>query len=163
MNVPDETMNHMPSKLTWVQNQGAKSTEVPGLCHRIAVKELLPLTPATVIKALEFWDSNHHEKSISQDDIHFLQLLNKTVHQNADGHLETPLLFKTRPQLPENERLALVRLKHWKRKLDKNSKFKEDYIQFMEGLFNDGDVERAENELVAGDVYIPHQGVCHPK
>ncbi|XP_059922876.1 uncharacterized protein LOC132468987 [Gadus macrocephalus] len=147
-------------------SRGARSTEVTGLCHRIAVKELPPLTPATVIKALEFdfRDSNHRERSISQDDIHFMQLLNRTVHQNADGHLEMPLPFKTRPQLPENKRLALVRLKHLKRKLDKNSKFKEDYVRFMEGLFNDGDAERAEDELVPGNVwYVPHHGVYHPR
>ncbi|KAK0130515.1 hypothetical protein N1851_035257 [Merluccius polli] len=68
------------------------------------------------------------------------------------------------PQLPANKRLALVRLKHLKRKLDKNSKFKEDYIRFMEGLFNDGDAERAEDELVPGNVwYVPHHGVYHPR
>ncbi|XP_067380798.1 uncharacterized protein [Channa argus] len=144
----------------------AKSTEVTGLCHRVSVKELPPLTPATVIRALEsdFKDTNSGEKSISQDDIQFMQLLNERIHQNTEGHLEMPLPFKTRPQLPENRHLALVRLKYLKRKLEKNSKFKEDYVKFMEGVFKDGDAERADNQPKAGNVwYIPHQGVYHPR
>ncbi|KAL6490189.1 hypothetical protein MHYP_G00005340 [Metynnis hypsauchen] len=117
----------------------AKSTEVTGLCHRVSVKELPPVTPAAVIRALEsdFRDTNPGDKSISQDDIQFMHLLNERIHQNADGHLEMPLPFKTRPRLPENKRLALVRLKHLKRKFEKNPKFKSDYFKFMEGVFKD--------------------------
>lgn len=98
--------------------RGAKSTEVTGLCHCVSVKELPPLTPATVIRALEsdFRDTNPGEKSVPQDDIQFMQLLNERIHQNADGHLEMPLPFKTRPHLPENNCLALVGLKQLKRK-----------------------------------------------
>lgn len=88
-------------------SRGAKSTEVTGLRHCIAAKELPPLKPAIIGRALElnFRDCNHREKNISQDDIQFM---NKAVHQKTDGHLEMPLPFKTRPQLPENKRLALV-------------------------------------------------------
>lgn len=145
--------------------RSAHSTEVTGLCHRIAVRELPPLTPASVIRALEFdfRDSAQCDKNISQEDIQFMQMLNSTVHQNAEGHLEMPLPFKSRPQLPENKRLALVRLKHLKRKLDKNPKFKNDYIQFMQGLFNDGDAEKALEERPGNVWYIPHQGVYHPR
>ena len=146
--------------------QLVRSTDVTGLCHRISVKELPPMTPAAVIRALEsdFKDTNPGERGISQDDIQFLQTLNGRIHQNADGHLEMPLPFKTRPQLPDNKRLALVRLKHLKRKLEKNPKFKDDYVRFMEGVFKDGDAERAENQPKEGNVwYIPHQGVYHPR
>ncbi|KAJ8333778.1 hypothetical protein SKAU_G00410970 [Synaphobranchus kaupii] len=143
-----------------------RSTDVTGLCHCISVKELPPLTPASVIRALEsdFKDTNPVEKSISQDDIQFLQTLNGRIHQNIDSHLELPLPFKARPQLPDNKQLALVRLRHLKRKLEKNPKFKDDYVRFMEGIFKDGDAERAENEPEKGNVwYIPHQGVYHPR
>lgn len=90
--------------------QVVKSTDVTGLCHRIFVKELLPMTPAAVIRALEsdVKDTNPREKSISQDDIQFLQTLNGRIHQNIYGHLEMPLPFKTHPQLPDNKQLALV-------------------------------------------------------
>ncbi|XP_056236444.1 uncharacterized protein LOC130172051 [Seriola aureovittata] len=144
----------------------ANSSEVTGLCHRVSVRELPPLTPPAVIRALEadFKDTYHGEKSISQDDIQFMHLLNEQIQQNADGHLEMPLPFKTRPQLPENKGLALVRLNQLKRKFEKNLKFKEDYIKFMDGVFKDGDAERADNQPKAGNVwYIPHQGVYHPR
>lgn len=55
-----------------------------------------------------------------------------------------PLPFKVRPYLPDNKKLALVRLKHLKRKLDRDPKFKDDYVRFMEGVFKDGDAERAD-------------------
>ncbi len=100
----------------------AKSTEVTGLCHRVSVKELPILTPTSVIRALEsdFKDTSPRERSISQDDIQFTQLMNEKIHQNSEGHLEMPLPCKTRPQLPENKQLALVRLK---------------YVKFMEDVF----------------------------
>lgn len=77
---------------------------------------------------------------------------------------EMPLPFKTRPQLPENKQLALVRLKHLKGKFERDPKFKDDYVKFMEGIFKDGDAERAEHQPKEGNVwYIPHQGVYHPR
>ncbi|XP_026124742.1 uncharacterized protein LOC113106917 [Carassius auratus] len=75
-----------------------------------------------------------------------------------------PLPFKTSPQLPNNKKLALVRLKHLKRKLDKDPQFKCDYRMFMEGVLRDGDAEIADEKLDMGNLcYIPHQGVYHPK
>lgn len=87
----------------------AKSTEVTGLCHRVCVKEVPMLTPAS-IRALEsdFRETSPRERSISQDDIQFTQLLNDRIHKNSEGHLEMPLPFKTRPQLPENKQLWCV-------------------------------------------------------
>lgn len=148
----------------------ATSAEVTGLCHRLSVKELPPLTPATIIRVLEsdFKDTAPGEKSISQDDIQFMHLLNEKIHQNADGHLEMPLPFKACPQpcpqLPENKCLALVRLKHLKGKFEKNPKFKDDYVRFMDNVFKEGDAERAEDDPKEGNMwYIPHQGVYHPR
>lgn len=75
-----------------------------------------------------------------------------------------PLPFKARPQMPDNKRLALVRLKHLKRKLDRDPNFKNDYMNFMEGVFKDGDAERAGKEPEPGNMwYIPHEGVYHPR
>ena len=71
----------------------------------------------------------------------FIQTMNGGIHQNFKGHLEMPFPFKSRPQLPDNKQLALVRLKHLKRKFEKNPKFKEDNIKFMDGVFQVGDAE----------------------
>lgn len=140
------------------------SEDVTGLCHRVSVRELPSVTPAAVIRALEldFVDTPLGEKSKSQDDVQFLQVVKESVYQNEYGHLEMPLPFKIRPHLPNNRRLALGRLKHLKRKLDKNPKFRHDYMIFMEGVFRDGDAEIANEQPDMGNVwYIPHQGVYH--
>lgn len=139
---------------------------VTGLCHRTSVKELPLITPSAAIRALEsdFKDNKLGEKSISQEDIQFLHILKEGIHQNEHGHLEMPLPFKERPYLPDNRKLALVRLKHLKKKLDRDPKFKRDYVEFMEDIFRDGDAGRIKKKLEPGAVwYIPHQGVYHPK
>lgn len=146
--------------------QFVNARDVTGLCHRVAVKEIPPITPSAIIKVLEsdFADTKPSDSDISQEDIQFLQILKDRIHQNEHGHLEMPLPFKARPQLPNNKSLALVRLKHLKRKLDKDPKFKDDYVKFMEGVLRDGDAEKAESQPTTGNVwYIPHQGVYHPR
>lgn len=137
-----------------------------GFCHRISVKELPPITPASVIKALErdFLDTNPRERTISQDDIQFLHLLNGKIQYNEEGHLEMPLPFRKRPQLPNNKQLATVRLKHLKGKMEKSPKYKEDYIKFMDNVFRDGDAEETNATTKEGNTwYIPHHGVYHPR
>nr|XP_015830265.2 uncharacterized protein LOC107395402 [Nothobranchius furzeri] len=145
----------------WTGSVGATGT-----CHRVIVKELPSITPASVIKALEadFLDTNPKEGNISQEDIQFLEMLNENIHYNEQGHLEMPLPFKERPQLPNNKQLATVRLKYLKMKMDKNPKYKEDYIKFMNNVFKDGDAEEAEETPQDGNTwYIPHHGVYHPR
>ncbi len=137
------------------------STNVAGFCHRISLKELPAITPASVIKVLDadFRDTDCKEKAISQEDIQFLQQLDEKTQHNKEGHVEMPLPFKERPQLPNNKQLAIVRLKHLKRKLEKNPKYREDYMRFMDGVFRDGDAEEAEVTSKEGNAwYIPHHG-----
>ncbi len=45
-------------------------TNVAGFCHRISLKEILAITPASVIKVLEadFRDTDCKEKAISQEE-----------------------------------------------------------------------------------------------
>lgn len=52
------------------------SMDATGTCHRITVKELPFITPASVIKALEtdFLDTNPREQNISQEDSVFRDL-----------------------------------------------------------------------------------------
>lgn len=147
-------------------SQSVNSKDVTGLCNRISVRELPPASPAAAIKALEsdFTDTNLIEGSISQEDIQFLQILEGRIQQNERNHLEMPLPFKARPCLPDNKKLALARLKHLKRKFERDPKFKRDYVNFMEGVFEDGDAEEVDNEPEPGEVwYIPHHGVYHPR
>ncbi len=79
------------------------------------------ITPASIIKILEadFQDNDCKEKAIPQEDIQFLQQLDKKNQHNKEGHVEMPLPFKECPPLTKNKQLAIVRLKHLKRKLEK--------------------------------------------
>lgn len=134
-------------------------------CHRVSVKKLPPITPASVIKALEtdFLDTNPNEKTISQEDIKFLHMLNDKLRHNVAGHLEMPLPFRACPQLPNNRQLATVHPKCLKRKMEKNPKYKEDDIKFMDGGFKDRDAEEASADTKEGNTwYILHHGVYHP-
>ena len=146
--------------------QCVNAKDVTGFCHRVSVRELPPITPSAAIKALEsdFADTKSGNKSISQEDVCFLQILKEGIQQNELGHLEMPLPFRARPHLPDNKKMALVKLKHLKRKLDRDPKFRSDYVRFMDGVLKDGDAEKVDTQPAAGKVwYIPHQGVYHPR
>ncbi|XP_073712790.1 uncharacterized protein [Misgurnus anguillicaudatus] len=78
------------------------------LCHRVTVKEIPPSTPADAIRALErdFKEIDGNERTVSQDDLIFLQKLEHGIKQTENGHFEMPLPFKERPQMPDNRQLA---------------------------------------------------------
>ena len=79
-------------------------SETTEFCYRVSVTEVPMMTPRDALNLLEsdFKDTNQDDNStcISQDDIHFLEILEKGIHTNEVGHLEMPLPFKTRPSLP---------------------------------------------------------------
>lgn len=120
----------------------------------------------SVIKTLEadLLDTSPREKNISQQDIQFLQLLIGKIQHNKEGHLEMPLPFRECPQLPNNKQLAIVRLKHLKRKIENNPKYKENCLKFMAGVLENGDAEEVDDTPKESKTwYIPHHGVYHPR
>ena len=140
--------------------------KMSGICHRVCVKEHPPATPRDVISVLEtdFRDTNAGDATASQDDIQFLQLLETGIVMNSKGHLEMPLPFKSRPQLPNNRQLAARRLSYLKGRLDSNPSFMEQYSQFIAEMLERGHAEPATEAPKPGEVYyIPHHGVYHPK
>jgi len=96
------------------------SGDVTGFCHRVSVKEVPPVTPRDVLNALEpdFKDSCYRDVGTSQEDIQFLRMLDSSTVMNDKGHLEMPLPFRSRPNLPNNRKLAVKRLCHLKKRLD---------------------------------------------
>lgn len=103
---------------------------------------------------------------MSQDDVYFIHLLSHAIRQKKDGHYEIPLPFKgnTPPSLPNNKKLATVRLQHLKGKLKANRQYYEQYKAFMEEILRRGDAEPAPPATDAEIVwYIPHHGVYHPR
>lgn len=136
------------------------------LCHRVTVKELPPVTPMDVISALEsdFKDTNGDDKTVSQEDLIFLSKLKEGIRKNDKGHYEMPLPFKQRPHLPDNKKLAEVRLSHLRRKFYRDEKYKKDYATYMKDVIERGDVEEVHEEGAHGEQwYIPHHGIYHPK
>lgn len=135
--------------------QSVNAMSVTGLCHHVSVKEILPVTPAAIIKVLEsdFTDTKTSDEKISHNDIQFLQILKEGKRQYEHGHLEMPLPFKAHPQLPNNTSLALVCLKPLKRKLDRDPKFKNDFVKCMEGVFRDADAEKAVTLPTSGNIW----------
>ncbi|XP_029109940.1 uncharacterized protein LOC108941786 [Scleropages formosus] len=132
-----------------------------GLCYRISVKELPAITPMNVIRVLEsdFKDVTGDGKTVSQDDLIFLDKLKESIVKNKQGHYEMPLPFRQRPCLPDDKQLAEIRLSHVKKKFSTNERYKIDYINYVSDIIERGDVEEAHGEKW----YIPHHGVYHPK
>ncbi|KAJ8262890.1 hypothetical protein COCON_G00153470 [Conger conger] len=140
--------------------------QTSGLCHRITVKELPPITPADALRILEsdFKDTNEDSKKVSQDDILFLNKMKENIRKNSHGHYEMPLPFKERPMLPDNMLLATVRLNHMKRKLSKDQTLHKNYTDFMKEIIDRGDAEETKEDGVKGETwYLPHHGVYHSK
>lgn len=136
--------------------------------HRVVVRELSVPSASDVLKVLEsdFSERNSEGKYVSQEDVHFIQLLRENIRVREDGHLEMLLPFKgcSQPLLPNNKRLATIRLQHLKKKLKANQQLLDHYQAFMEDVISKGDAEPAP-EAFPGEIvwYIPHHGVYHPR
>ncbi|XP_078352316.1 uncharacterized protein LOC144637013 [Oculina patagonica] len=135
-------------------------------CHKVAVKELPAVLMSDVVRVLESdFKENKDDKKTSQEDLQFLKIMEEGIGKTENEHYEMPLPFKDRPLLPDNRKMALARLEYLKRKFLKDSKYKEDYIKFMNEVFSRGDAEEAPTLVQEEGVkwYIPHHGVYHPK
>ena len=145
------------------------TSDTPGksiFCHRVSLKEVPTITPRDALNLLEddFKDINQDDKTISQNDIQFLETLEGSIRTNKRGHLEMPLPFKTRPLLPNNRSAAVTRLSHLQRRLEKDLEYKEEYTRFIQKMIDDGDCEPVSGDATPGETwYIPHHGVIHPQ
>lgn len=129
------------------------------LCHRVVVKELPTATPLDVIRILEsdFKDGNEDGKTVSQDDITFLNKVEEGIQKNVEGHYEMPLPSKTRLNLPDNKESAIIRLNHLKRKLQWDRTYKEQYVKFMEEIIERGDAAMVEDGGRKGETWYEIQ------
>ena len=152
--------------LGWSIVGGGQARSGRSFCQRVAVRELPAVTMNDIIRILEsdFKESKNDMKT-SQEDLQFLKIMEEGIRKTENGHCEMPLPFKERPLLPDNSSMAMTRLEHLKRKFLKDSKYKEDYIKFMNEVFSRGDAEEAP-ALAQDDRVkwcIPHHGFYHPK
>eukprot|EP00057_Strongylocentrotus_purpuratus_P017851 XP_011672325.1 PREDICTED: uncharacterized protein LOC105442158 [Strongylocentrotus purpuratus] len=134
-------------------------------CGRVSTREIPFPKPKEIIGLLEadFAEDKSPDKACSQNDLQFLKHLETNIVQCEDGHLQMPLPFKTRPNLPSNKRLATVRFEHLHRKLKKDEAYRDNYTSFMTDIINGGFAEQVETKAPPGETnYIPHHGVYHP-
>lgn len=78
---------------------GLMETET-SLCHRVTVKELPPMDAKTVLES-DFKDTKVSDKTVSQEDLIFLDKLKEGIRKNEQGHCEMLMPFKQRPPLPD--------------------------------------------------------------
>ena len=138
---------------------------VIAVCHRTTAREAPLLTPTDALRVLEkdFQDSATTSKTISQEDIKFLQVMDKEITVNQEGHYEMPLPFKKHVSLPNNRQMTVIRLNHLKWKLENNNNYQEEYSEFMNEMVNRGDAERAPENSNGPTWYIPHHSVFHAR
>ena len=90
------------------------------------------------------------------------------IHQREDGHYEMPLPLKNNDaELPNNKELALSRLMRLKQRLNSDTQYRKDYVDFMQENIKNGFAEKVPKEEVSDKnkrVWcIPHHGVYHKK
>ena len=108
--------------------------------------------------------ANKEMVGASQEDKRFLQILEEGA-KLANGLYEIPLPFRrVGVQLPNNKVQAEKRLTSLKKKMARNNKFKDDYIEFMKELTSKG-YAKESSKVAESDYcwYLPHHGVYHPK
>lgn len=103
------------------------------------IKELRKPETLSQMFEQDFIEHSAGMKSISNDDRKFLAILKN----GKDGHYEIPLPFREDlPYLPNNKSMAEQRLKHLKRKLDKDKPYRSQYGNFMTDMIQKGFTEK---------------------
>lgn len=98
---------------------------------------------------------------MSQDYVHFIQPPSNHLTQK-DGHYEMPLPFKGNipPNLPNNKRLATVRLRCHKKNLKANKQYYDQYKTFMEEARV---MQSLPLQHLRETRYLPHHGIYYPR
>ena len=106
--------------------------------------------------------ANKEMVGASQEDKRFLQILEEGA-KLANGLYEIPLPFRrVGVQLPNNKVQAEKRLTSLKKKMARNNKFKDDYIEFMKELTSKGYAKESSKVAESGLCwYLLHHGVYH--
>ncbi|XP_059082142.1 uncharacterized protein LOC131879752 isoform X2 [Tigriopus californicus] len=114
----------------------------------------------------DFKDCGEDGCGPSLNDQNWLKRVDNSIHKYSEGHYCIALPFKEdEPKLPDNRTPALNRLGGIKRKLERDLKFRSDYVEFMTMMADKGFAEKvSEDELDVSRFerwYIVHHGVYH--
>lgn len=103
--------------------------------------------------------------ALSVEDERFVTIMDKEVFQGESNSWVAPLPFRSpRPALPNNREQAATRLTSLRRTLERNPNKKEQFIAFMQRVFDNNHAEPAP-ALTQGTEcwYLPTFGVYHPR
>ena len=114
------------------------------------VKEIVTLQALIRMFELDFPErSDERAHQYSQEDKKFLEIVNKGIGRTDDGHYEIPLPFRSKDvHLPDNKEQVFQRACWLKRKLARNNKFHEDYVNFMNGIILKGFARKVPQDRV---------------
>ncbi|KAK3719744.1 hypothetical protein QZH41_001948 [Actinostola sp. cb2023] len=131
--------------------------------HPTQHKEVMSCSTIKKMFERDFSETGIQGKSTSHEDRRFLKEMKESIHLTDNGHYEMPLPLRDPAiEFPCNKKLAENRLNLLKRRFDKDPKYKDDYVVFMNEVIKNGYAERAPEEYQKV-WYIPHHGVYHPK
>ena len=166
--------------------ESGPSDDFGGVCHRLSSSEthkraetsestlsLRPgikevLCPQQVVRTLERdFSENLKGRPFSIEDSKFLKILGDGLQLRKDNHFEMPLPMRDSPALVNNYQSAFQRLRKLQQRLQKDERFRDHYVDFMERVIKQGYAEPVSEKgpsTTNGEVwYIPHHGVYHPR
>ena len=136
------------------------------ICCKTEVDDITPYELINMIDGLEFL-SPPDNNPVSQDDLKFLDILDKGVHQDSSGFYVMPLPFRENGvKLPANYQPVLNRFYGLLSQFRKRGhEFKQKYTEFVEGIISRGEAELVpQSELESREGwFLPHHGVYHKK
>ena len=142
------------------------------LGHHFAIEDKVKeiIVPLTLNKMFELdFHERFDEKNrqYSQEDKKFLKIVHQGIRRTDDNHYEIPLPFRSDDVcFPDNREQVLQRACWLTRKFTRNSKFYEDYVNFMNDIIRKGFARKVPEDRVpakSGQLwYIPHHGEYHP-
>ena len=133
------------------------------------VKEIIVPLPLNKMFELDFHERfDEKNRQYSQEDKKFLKIVHQGIARTNDNHYEIPLPFSSDDVcFPDNREQVLQRACWLKRKFTRNSKFYEDYVNFMNDIIRKGFARKVPEDRApakSGQLwYIPHHGVYHPR
>lgn len=106
---------------------------------------------------------NDNERSLSEDDREFIQIMDKSMHKDKGGHWKAPLPFKQpRHRLPNNRDVALRWARNLHLSLCRSLKKKQLLVEFMSKIIDKGHAEIAPPLLPTEEFwYIPILALTH--
>lgn len=123
------------------------------------------MAPSAIKKIFEqdFSKPQDANLAMSQEDLKFMNITSNSIHKADDEHYEIPLPLRNENVcLPCNKKHAEARLNQLSRRLAIDSRYKKDYVTFMQKMLEEGHAENAP-ERYETVWYVPHHGVYHPK